>query len=355
MDSVSSAVGIGEVGGTVLMNDSEYLAVLEQVKTEIAQARLRARAAVLREGSLHYWRVGTMLNERSEWGNKFIDNLARDIRLAYPGVSGYSRRSLMYMSRFARTYPTLEEVQRVVAQLPWGHNTALLDRVDDPGAREWYAASAIEHGWSRDVMVLQIRSGLYQRQVTAPKTTNFETRLPPPQSDLAVQMLKDPYIFDVDADDSAKERDIERGLVANIARLLLELGTGFAFVGDQYHITVSGRDFFVDLLFYHLKLRCYVVVELKVGEFKPEFAGKLNFYVSAVDDLLRGHHDEPTIGLLLCQDKADLVAEYSLKDIEKPIGVSEYRLVRELPADLAELLPTAEDIASRITIGGDDQ
>ena len=222
----------------MLMNDLDYLTVLKEIKAEIQTARLQARAAVNLAGSLHYWRIGRMLNERSEWGNRFIENLSRDIRLEYPSLLGYSRRNLLYMAKFAATYLDLEIVQRVVAQLPWGHNTALLDRVKDPAEREWYAIAAQENGWSRDIMVLQIKSRLYQRQVIANKTTNFAARLPPPQSDLAVRMLKDPYIFDIDVEEGATERDIERGMVSDITRLLLELGTGFAFVGEQYHIEV---------------------------------------------------------------------------------------------------------------------
>ena len=346
-----------KVSDDMLINNPEYLDVLAQVKAEIAQARLRANAAVCREGSLHYWRVGQMLNARSEWGNQFIDNLSRDIRIAYPDTTGYSRRNLMYMAQFARSYPTLEIVQRAVAQLPWGHNIVLMTKISDPEERDWYAGQAIENGWSRTVFALQIDTHLYQRQITASKSTNFGERLPPPQSDLAIQAIKEPYIFDIVLPaGQTRERDIEDAMVSNITQLLLELGTGFAFVGQQYHLEVEGDDFYVDLLFYHLKLRCYVVVELKTGKFLPEYAGQLNFYVSAVDELVKSDVDNPTIGILLCRDKRGLVAEFALKDIEKPIGVSEFKLTSELPEKYANLLPSAEDIQARIgfDLGGEE-
>jgi len=341
----------------MLVNETEYLSLLEQIKAEIVAARLRARAAVCREGSLHYWRLGQMLNERSEWGSKYIDNLSRDIRLAYPGIEGYSRRNLMNMARFARTYPDLGKVQQPVALLPWGHNITLMTKVADSQARQWYADQAIQNGWSRTILDVQIDTDLYHRQITAKKTTNFHEQLPPPQSDLAEQTLKEPYIFDfIESSGTLKERELERQMVANISRLLLELGAGFTFVGQQYHIEVDGQDFYIDLLFYQLKLRCFVVVELKATDFKPDYAGQISFYVTAVDRQLRHVADNPTIGLLLCKGKTGLVAEYALTSVDKPIGVAEYQLVSTLPPELADLLPSAEDIANRVDIeGGDDE
>jgi predicted nuclease of restriction endonuclease-like (RecB) superfamily len=340
----------------VLINDPEYLEVVEQVKARIELARRRAAQAVTSEGIILYWDLGRIINEHSVWGNKFVPNLARDIQLAYPGVKGYSVRSLRYMAKLASAYPSLEIVQRSAALLPWRHNQVLLDKVEDLDERVWYATETLSSGWSRDVLALQIDTGLYGRQVTAEKTSNYETRLPPPQSDLAVQALKEPYVFDIVVDrDARQERAVEQAMVANVTKLLLELGTGFAFVGQQYHLEVEGEDFYIDLLFYHLKLRCYVVVELKAGRFKPEFAGKLNFYVSAVDALLKAESDQPTIGILLCRDKRGLVAEFALKDIEKPIGVSEYKLLSEWPDQYADLLPSAEDITSRLGIAVGDE
>ena len=253
------------------------------------------------------------------------------------------------MAKFATIYPDFEFVQQVVAQIPWGHNVVLMDKISDDTVRKWYIEQSIEHGWSRNVLVHQIESSLYERQVIADKISNFENRLASPQSELAVQTMKDPYVFDfIPFREDMIERDIEQALVQDITKLLLELGTGFAFLGNQYHINVGGDDFYIDLLFYNLNLRCYVVIELKTGEFKPEYAGQLNFYLSAVDGILKKETDNPSIGLLLCKSKNDLVAEYALKDMSKPIGVSEYKITSSLPEDLEKQLPSIEDIQKRI-------
>ena len=249
----------------------------------------------------------------------------------------------------AEEYPDMEFVQQVVAQIPWGHNLVLLDKVADTEERNWYIEACRKNGWSRNVLVHQIESGLYQRQALAEKVSNFEHRLPSPQSELAVQTMKDPYVFDfIPFQENMVERDIERALVQDVTKLLLELGTGFAFLGNQYHLNVGGDDFYLDLLFYNLNLRCYVVIELKTGEFKPEYAGQLNFYLSAVDGILKKDADNPSIGLLLCKSKNDLVAEYSLKDMSKPIGVSEYKITSTLPEELEQQLPSIEDLQKRI-------
>ena len=235
------------------------------------------------------------------------------------------------------------------AQIPWSHNIAILDKVKEPDQRIWYIRKTAENGWSHSVLIHQIESKLYERQVVAEKVSNFESRLPSPQSELAVQTMKDPYIFDfVPFKEDMIERDIERALVQDVTKLLLELGTGFAFLGNQYCINVGGDDFYIDLLFYNLNLRCYVVIELKTGDFKPEYAGQLNFYLSAVDGILKTDKDNPSIGLLLCKNKNDLVAEYSLKDMSKPIGVSAYRITSDLPSELGKQLPSIEDIQNHI-------
>ena len=253
------------------------------------------------------------------------------------------------MSKFAATYPDTEFVQQSVAQIPWGHVVVLLDKVPDDLTRNWYVAKTIENGWSRNVLIHQIESKLYERQAISQKVSNFERRLPSPQSELALQTMKDPYIFDfIPFKEDMVERNIEQALVKDVTKLLLELGTGFAFLGNQYHLNVGGDDFYIDLLFYNLNLRCYVVIELKTGEFKPEYAGQLNFYLSAVDGILKKEHDNPSIGLLLCKSKNDLVAEYSLKDMSKPIGVSAYRVTSNLPEELEKQLPSIEDIQNRI-------
>ena len=272
-----------------------------------------------------------------------------EIRREFPNSKGYSVRNLKYMAKFAQTYPDQEFVQQAVAQIPWGHNTVLLDRIPDPEERLWYIDACRRNGWSRAVLVHQIESRLYQRQVLADKVSNFENRLPSPQSELAVQTMKDPYIFDfIPFKEDMVERDIEQALVRDVTKLLLELGTGFAFLGNQYHLNVGGDDFYIDLLFYNLNLRCYVVIELKTGEFKPEYAGQLNFYLSAVDAILKKEQDAPSVGLLLCKSKNDLVAEYSLKDMSKPIGVSAYQITNNLPKELENQLPSVEDIQNRI-------
>ena len=333
----------------MLMNTPEYISIVENIKHEITAAQYRAAVHVNADLLLLYHSIGCIINDHKSWGNKFIDNLATDIKMSFPESKGYSVRNLKYMAKFAEAYPDREFVQQVVAQIPWGHNIILMDKVSNPGERVWYIQKAIENSWSRNVLVHQIESGLYKRQVSAEKVSNFEHRLPSPQSELAVQTMKDPYVFDfIPFREDMLERDIEQALVRDITKLLLELGTGFAFVGNQYHLNVGGDDFYIDLLFYNLNLRCYVVIELKTGDFKPEYAGKLNFYLSAVDGILKKEHDNPSIGLLLCKSKNNLVAEYSLKDISKPIGVSEYKVTSNLPDDLEDQLPSIEDIQKRI-------
>lgn len=333
----------------MLMNSNEYLATIEQVKQEIKAAQYKAAVHVNTELIMLYHSIGCVINAHKSWGNKFIENLAQDIKLEFPKSTGYSVRNLKYMAKFAATYPDAEFVQQVVAQIPWGHNVVLLDKVADAEERNWYIEACRKNGWSRNVLVHQIESGLYQRQALAEKISNFEHRLPSPQSELAVQTMKDPYIFDfIPFKEDMVERDIERALVQDVTKLLLELGTGFAFLGNQYHLNVGGDDFYIDLLFYNLNLRCYVVIELKTGEFKPEYAGQLNFYLSAVDGILKKDADNPSIGLLLCKSKNDLVAEYSLKDMSKPIGVSEYKITSTLPEELEQQLPSVEDLQKRI-------
>lgn len=336
----------------MLMNQAEYLETISAIKSEIKGAQYRAVLGANRELIMLYWRIGQVINAHKTWGNKFVENLAADIKLEFPNATGYSARNLKYMAKFAETYPDIEFVQTVSAQISWSHNVAILDKVKDADQRVWYMESARKNGWSKNVLVHQIESGLYERQALSGKVNNFAAALPPQQSELAQQMMKDPYVFDfIPFRENMVERDIERALVSEVTKLLLELGTGFAFLGNQYHLNVGGDDFYVDLLFYHLKLRSYVVIELKTGEFKPEYAGQLNFYLSAVDGILKAEGDNPSIGLLLCKTKNDLVAEYSLKDVSKPIGVSEYRVTGVLPEELRDQLPSVEDIQSRIGLG----
>jgi len=264
-------------------------------------------------------------------------------------MSGLSRTNLlyMYMRAFAETWPDEAIVQQVVGQIPWGHNVRLLELVKDAEQRLWYIRAAIQHGWSRNVLVLQIESGLFRRQGKA--VTNFSATLPAPQSDLAQQLIKDPYNFDfLTLTTEAQERDLERGLLEHLRQFLLELGTGFAFVGSQVPLEVGGEDFKLDLLFYHLKLRCFCVIDLKMTPFKPEYAGKMNFYLAAVDDMLRHSDDQPSIGLILCKTKNRIIAEYALRNTATPMGISEFRHLETVPEQLKGTLPTIEEIEAEL-------
>ena len=329
-----------------------YDAFLKDLKERIRSTQLKAAVAVNRELVLQYWKIGRdiLVQQRQYgWGAKVIDRLAADLRHAFPGVQGFSPRNLKYMRAFAEAWPEEAIVQQAAAQIPWFHNCILLDKVKDPVEREWYVCKALEHGWSRAVLDHQIDSDLYRRQGKA--VTNFRRTLPPEQSDLAEQILKDPYNFDfLTLADDAHERELQRGLLAHIRRFLLELGAGFAFVGENVHLEVGGEDFYIDLLFYHLKLRAFLVIDLKVRPSQPEFAGKMNFYLSAVDDLLHHPDDQPSIGLILCKAGNQVVAEYALRDIAKPVGVSSYvtRLVESLPADLQDSLPTVAELEAEL-------
>lgn len=326
---------------------ANYSQLLNALKADIRQARQRATISANAELLRLYWQIGkTVLTqqENAGWGAKVIDQLAVDLRSEFPEMKGLSPRNILYMKQYAVTFPDLDQItQPPVAQLPWSHQVILMDKVKGDEERLFYMAKALEHGWSRDMLSLQIKSGLHQRQGKA--ITNFDSRLPAPQSDLAQQLTKDPYLFDfLTLSDDYQEKDLENALTDHITKFLLELGAGFAFVGKQYHLEVSSQDFYLDLLFYHLKLRAYVVIELKRGAFKPEYTGKLNFYLSVVDDQLKTELDQPSIGLLICQDKDKVIAEYALKDINKPIGISEYRLTEHIPSNLKGTLPTIEDL-----------
>lgn len=333
----------------MLINTNEHLEIVNSIKGNIRSSQYKAAVTVNRELILLYWKVGTVINSHKTWGNKFIENLAQDIKLDFPDIKGFSVRNLKYMAKFAAIYEDLEFVQTVSAQIPWSHNIAIIEKVKDNNERIWYIQQTVEHGWSHNVLLHQIESDLYSRQTLSKKVTNFESMLENPQRELAVQTMKDPYVFDfIPFKTDMIERDIENQLVKNVTALLLELGKGFAFLGNQYHIEVGGEDFYIDLLFYNLNLRCFVAVELKTGEFKPEYAGKLNFYLSAIDAQLKQDNDNPSIGLLLCKSKNNIIAEYALKDMSKPIGVSEYTVTRTVPKELEELLPSEKDIQNRI-------
>ncbi len=327
-----------------------YADWLTDLKTRIHTAQQRAALAVNRELVLLYWQIGQDILARQAaqgWGAKVIERLSQDLRSAFPEMKGFSPRNLKYMRAFAEAWPDESFVQEVLAQLPWYHQLALLDKLPGPQTRRWYAAKAIEHNWSRNVLVMQIETRLLERSGKA--ATNFELTLPKPQSDLARESLKDPYRFDfLGLTDEAQERAVENALVKHVTEFLLELGAGFAFVGRQVLLDVGGDEFFIDLLFYHLKLRCYVVIELKGGKFKPEHLGQLGFYLTAVDEQVKHPQDNPTIGLLLCKSKNKVVAEYALRQNTQPLGVAEYKLIESLPPELATDLPSIEQIEQEL-------
>ncbi len=326
-----------------------YGPFLADVKAQIRAAQLEAALSVNEKLVALYWQLGRQILERQAnqgWGAKVIDRLAADLTKSFPGVRGFSARNLKYMRAFAAAWEEPEIVQQLLHKLPWGHLVRLLEQVEGRDARLFYARKTLEHGWSRNVLALQIESGLFGREGSA--VTNFSRTMPRDDSDLAQQSLKDPYKFDfLTLGEDAHEREIERGLLEHIRAFLLELGVGFAFVGSQYHLDVGGEDFYVDLLFYHLKLRCFIVVDLKTKDFKPEHVGKMNFYLSAVDDQLKHADDKPSIGLILCKTKSRVLVEYALQDVNKPIGVAEYR--SGLPQDLQVNLPTIEEIEAELS------
>jgi len=329
----------------------DYAPWLAELKSRIHTAQQRAALAVNRELVLLYWQIGRdiLARQRNEgWGAKVIERLAQDLRNAFPEMKGFSPRNLKYMRAFAEAWPEAEFVQAVLAQLPWYHQLALLDKLKTEEERRWYVAKALEHNWSRNILVMQIETRLRER--TGQAVTNFADHLPAPQSDLARESLKDPYRLDfLGLGEDAQERAIETAIVQHITQFLLELGAGFAFVGRQVHIEVGGDDFFIDLLFYHLKLRCYVVIELKACAFNPGHVGQLGFYLSAVDSQLKAEQDGPTIGLLLCKSKNKVVAEYALRDTNKAMGVAEYQLIESLPAELQTSLPSIEAIEQALS------
>ena len=327
-----------------------YSSLLNDLKERIRAAQVRAAVAVNRELVLLYWDIGRdILGRQMEqgWGSKVIDRLATDLHREFPEMTGFSPRNLKYMRAFAEAWPDESIVQQAAAQIPWFHNCVILDSVKSPAEREWYIRATIQNGWSRNVLVHQIESGLYHRQGKA--ATNFTRTLPSPQSELAQQVVKDPYNFEfLTLAEEARERDLERALIQQLRDFLLELGVGFAFVGSQYPIQVGGEEFRIDLLFYHLRLRCFVALDLKLTQFQPEYSGKMNFYLSAIDDLLRHTDDQPSIGIILCKTKNQVVAEYALRDLRKPVGVSEYRLTATLPKNLQTSLPTVDELTAEL-------
>ena len=360
----------------------DYAAFLSEIRDRIRSAQFRAHLAVSRELILLYWQIGRDIVSRQKhegWGKSVIVRLATDIQTGFRGIEGFSPLNLWRMRSFYLAYsdqgknlsqPATESPPTAAAltlstnlpqaatdlppdealAIPWFHNVILIHKVKDRATRLWYAQQTALHGWSRNILALQIESGLHKRQGKA--ITNFSRTLPPPQSDLVQQITKDPYNFDfLNLGADARERELEGALVAHVEKFLLELGAGFALVGRQVHLEVGDQDFYLDLLFYHWKLRCFVVIDLKAREFTPEAAGKMNFYLSAVDDRYRQPGDQPSIGLILCREKNRIVAEYALRDVQKPIGVSGYltRLVETLPKTFKGAIPTIAEIESGLS------
>jgi predicted nuclease of restriction endonuclease-like (RecB) superfamily len=356
-----------------------YTDLLGQVKSRIRLAQTKAVLSANAEMIRLYWDIGHLVLQRQQakgWGASVIPRLARDIRNDLPEVKGFSERNIGYMIRFAKEYPILQQtaakslpapadsilqqpvakvakdteaatLQHLAVELPWGHNVLLIEKIKDIPTRLWYMQKTILNGWSRNILLLMIDSQAHNRQGKA--ITNFTNQLPPAQSDLAIQVLKDPYIFDfLTLEEPFHERELETQLLRHLEKFLIELGQGFAFVGRQYHVVVGEEDFYVDLLFYHLHLRSFIVIDLKKGAFKAEYAGKMNFYLNVVDDKLRHPTDSPSIGLILCQDRNRVVAEYALRGMKKPIGISEYELTRALPKELQSSLPTIEQIEAEL-------
>lgn len=330
----------------MLENDDKYFEVLHDIKKTLMITRNKIVENVNKDLILMYYNIGLKLIENNKWGSSFIDTLAKDLKMEFPTLKGMSARNLRYMQKFATEFDNDEFLQHDVAKLPWTSVTTIMDQVKDKEQRNWYIKESVQNGWSRPVIVHQIASKLYERQVLLEdKTTNFDEILPSPNNEQVKELLKNPYIFDfITADKELKELDIEQELTANITKLLLELGNGFAFVGRQYHLEIENEDYYIDLLFYNLKVRSYVVIELKTTEFKPEYAGKLNFYLSAIDKYIKAESDNPTFGILLCKDKKKVTAELALKDI----GVSEYKILSEIPEFLENTLPSIEDIEKRL-------
>ena len=372
------------------MGLTNYISFFADIKVRIREAQTKATLAANAQMIALYWDIGKIILEKQKqegWGSSIIKRLSLDLKNDLPEMNGFSERNLWRMLRFANEYAILpqpvallenskkplltkfelelnivenqnnEKVNQLVAKLdyhkllfsiPWGHHLLLIEKIKDLQIRFWYIQQVIYNGWSREVLASMLKSDAFSRKKSI--TNNFDSFLPSPQSDLVKQTLKDPYIFDfLTLTKPFTERELETELVTHIQKFLIELGTGFAFVGRQYHFEAGNEDFYIDLLFYHLKMRCFVVVDLKRGDFKPEYAGKMNFYCSVIDDILKHKSDEPTIGLILCENKKKIIAEYTLRNSTKPIGISEYELTRALPENLKSSLPSIEDIENELS------
>ena len=334
----------------IISEIEKYNSFLVDIKTQIKLSQQKAFNAVNQEMISLYFNIGKMINTWQKelgWGAKVIDKLSLDILNEFPTMSGFSTRNLKLMVQFYKEYSNDEFVQPIVAQIPWTHNIILIQKIKDKNIRFWYMEQTLQNGWSKDILSLMIKSEVHNR--TGNLVSNFSQILPPLESDLVQQSFKDPYRFDfLTITEPFRERELENNLIKHMEKFLIELGSGFAFVGRQYKLEIGDDEFYIDLLFYHLKLRCFIVVELKKGKFKPEYSGQVNFYCSAIDGILAQKDDKPTIGLILCQEKNEIVAEYSLRNMTQPIGISEYQLTEVLPKEFESSLPTIEEIEQEL-------
>ena len=334
------------------MLDKEYISFINDIKSKIKQAQIKAAIKVNEELLRLYWDIAKVIVDKqksSSWGDRIIEQISRDLKQEFPNLKGFSRTNLLYMKKWYLFWSdkNIPQVVGEIFKIPWGHNREIITKCKNIDEALFYVNKTIENGYSRAVLVHQIESGLYSRSKKA--INNFDKKLPSPQSDLAKEITKDPYCFDfLSLSEKYNEKELENALMDNLTNFLLELGSGFAFVGRQYRLEIAGEEFFIDLLFYHIKLKCFVVVELKTTKFKPEYAGKLNFYITAVDKEIKEPNDNPTIGILICKSKNNTIVEYALNSIEKPIGVSEYKLSKELPNNLKNALPSIEEIENEL-------
>ena len=336
------------------MLEEDFKKIIGNIKEEILNAQIKAIQQVNSNLIMLYFRLGKIVSENKKYGNNFTKQVSIELKLTFPNIKGFSERNIRSMRLFYEEYKDDVIWQQVVAKLPWGHNLLLIEKIKDKNIRKIYAENAIKNGWSRNVLALQIDAEFHKR--IGKSDNNFSLLLPPNNSDLVNNTLKDPYIFEfISLNNNYKEQELESNMVSKIKDVLLELGKGFSFVGNQYKISVNNQDFYIDLLFYHLELRCYIVVELKAGEFKPEYVGQIGFYVTAVDKLLKKEYDNPTIGLLLCREKNRVTVDWSLQSVNVPIGVSTYKLNNQLPKNILDKLPTEEEINLHIDIESSDE
>ena len=327
----------------------EFKKILNEIKSEIKTTQIKVAVESNKNIINLYFKIGKILNDNYKYGNKFIDEISHELKLEFSNIEGFSVRNLKYMKKFYLEYKNNEVVQRIVAQLPWRHNIVLMSKIKDNNLRIKYADAALKNGWSKDMLVMQIDNNYHLR--IGNSSNNFKMALSDINSDLANSIIKDPYIFDfLTLKENYKEKELEQAMIKKIKDILLELGKGFSFVGNQYKVSTEYNDYYIDLLFYHLDLRCYIVVELKVTEFKPEYIGQLGFYVTAVNEILKKETDNQTIGLLLCKNKDRLTAKWALKSTNIPIGISSFELSNYIPKNILEKLPTEEDLNLHINI-----